>query len=185
MPPGQTRAAPRLAFGVWGLPDGLRGDNGVVERSQGTGKRWGDPASAADAAALQAAMDQMDRRQRERYPYDGRLSRQECHPGLAHSGRRYDAAWEQRHWSEARALGLLAGHLAARQVSGRGTVSVYNRNHYVGKAHRRQPVFVRFDPRQRCWLFYDRASHLVNQHAAPEVSAANILRLTVTHRRNG
>jgi transposase InsO family protein len=87
----------RCAFRTWGLPDELRGDNGipwgsrgdlptdlelwlaglgvpvrfnpprrpqdngVVERSQGTGKRWGDPPTAADAATLQSVMDQMDR----------------------------------------------------------------------------------------------------------------------------
>jgi hypothetical protein len=158
-------------------------DNGVVERSQGTGKRWGDPATAADAAALQVIMDEMDRRQREQYPYDGRLSRMAVYPALAHSGRPYDPAWEQQHWSEQRALDLLAGHVVARQVSGTGTVSVYNRNYYVGKAHLGQTVYVRFDPQQRCWLFCDRDNHLLNQHAAPFVSAANILALTVSHRR--
>jgi hypothetical protein len=211
----------RRAFGIWGLPEGFRGDNGmpwgsrgdlptelvlwlagldvpvafipprrpqdngVVERSQGTGKRWGDPPTAADAAALQVVMDDMDRRQREQYPYQGRLSRMAAYPALAHSGRPYDAAWERRHWSEERALDLLADYVVARQVSGTGTVSVYNRNYYVGKAYLGQLVWVRFDPQQRCWLFGDRDNHLVNQHAAPEVCAANILRLTVSHRRRG
>ena len=219
MPPGQTQAALRRAFRTWGLPDALRGDNGipwgsrgdlptdldlwlaglgvpvrfnpprrpqdngVVERSQGTGKRWGDPPTAKDAVALQAVMDQMDRRQREQYPYGERRSRLDCYPALKHSGAHYDEAWEKRHWSEARAYDLLASRVAVRQVSRQGTVSVYNRNYYVGKAHAQQEVFVRFDPQQRCWLFSDRDNHLLNQHDAPEISAANILRLTVTHRR--
>jgi hypothetical protein len=160
-------------------------DNGVVERSQGTGKRWGDPPTAQDAAALQVVMDQMDRRQREQYPYCQRRSRLDCYPALKHSGRRYDEAWEKRQWSQERAFDLLASHVAVRQVSRQGTVSLYNRNYYVGKAQAQQQVFVRFDPQQRCWLFCDRDNHLLNQHAAPEISAANILSLTVTYRRKG
>jgi len=221
VPPGQTQAALRGAFRIWGLPDGLRGDNGipwgsrgdlptdldlwlaglgvpvhfnpprrpqdngVVERSQGTGKRWGDPLTAADAAALQVVMDQMDRRQREHYPYCGRRSRMDCFPTLQHSGRPYDPAAEEQQWSAERAWDLLARKVVVRQVSRQGTVSVYNRNYYVGKPQAQQQVFVRFDPQQRLWLFADRANHLLNQHAAPELSAANILGLTVTHRRKG
>jgi len=217
----RTQAGLRQAFGVWGLPGALRGDNGtpwgsrgdlptdlelwlaglgvpiqfnpprrpqdngVVERSQGTGKRWGDPPTAADAAALQVVMDQMDRRQREQYPYDGRRSRWDCYPELRHSGRPYDTAWEQQHWSEERAYDLLANHVVERQVSRQGTVSVYNRNYYVGKAHGQRPAFVRFDPQQRRWLFADADDHLLNHHDAPEMNAANIQGLTVTHRRNG
>jgi hypothetical protein len=82
-------------------------------------------------------------------------------------------------------LELLASHVVVRQVNRTGTVSVYNRNYYVGKAYAQQEVFVRFDPQQRCWLFSDRDNHLLNQHAAPEICAANILGLTVTHRRKG
>ena len=158
-------------------------DNGVVERSQGTGKRWGDPPTAADAATLQTIMDQMDRRQREQYPYGEQGSRLACYPELKHSGRRYDERWEKRHWSEERACDLLASHVVVRQVSRQGTVSVYNRTYHVGKAYAQQQVFVRLDPQQRCWLFSDRDNHLLNQHPAREITAANIRSLTVTHRR--
>ncbi|HEY6926663.1 MAG TPA: Mu transposase C-terminal domain-containing protein, partial [Steroidobacteraceae bacterium] len=160
-------------------------DNGVVERSHETGQRWGDPGTAANVPALQRVMDQMDRRQREQYPYDGSRSRLACYPALKHSGRAYDAAWEQRHWSEAKARALLADHVVARQVSRDGGVSVYNRNYYVGRAYAQQQVWVRFDPQQRCWLFADQDNHLLNQHPASEISTANIQRLTVTHRRKG
>jgi transposase InsO family protein len=158
-------------------------DNGVVERSQGTGKRWGDPASAASAAALQAAMDRMDRIQREEYPYEGGRSRLAVHPGLRHSGRPYSAAWERRHWGVAGAYELLAGFVVARQIDRCGSVSVYHRNYYVGKAHAGEAAWVGFDPQQRRWLFSDSQGHLLNQHPATEVSAANIRALTVSHRR--
>ena len=61
-------------------------DNGVVERSQGTGKRWAEPHRAASAGELQANIDAMDRRQRESYPYGTFRSRLEAYPSLRHSG---------------------------------------------------------------------------------------------------
>src|SRR4051812_35791675 len=44
-------------------------ENGVVERSQGTGNRWCEPATCPSAAALQARLEEMDRLYREAYPY--------------------------------------------------------------------------------------------------------------------
>src|SRR5207249_7206313 len=43
-------------------------DNGVVERSQGTGKRWAEPQAADSAEQLQAVIDGMDQLQRAEYP---------------------------------------------------------------------------------------------------------------------
>lgn len=43
-------------------------DNGVVERSQGTQKRWAEPSRCGSAAELQGRCDEADRRQRERSP---------------------------------------------------------------------------------------------------------------------
>jgi hypothetical protein len=159
-------------------------DNGVVERSQGTGKRWAEPHRAASAAELQAAIDAMDRRQRERYPYQGRESRLVAHPGLEHSGRVYDEAQEQAAWSMERVHDLLSGFVVARQVDRCGMASVYNRNYYIGKTHAGKTVFVRFDPQQRRWLFHDESNHLLNHHEAGEIDAARIRGLTVTHRRD-
>ncbi len=62
-------------------------DNGVVERSQGTGKNWAEPGQCDSAAQLQRGLDEADARQRERYPYEGGSSRSVVFPGLAHSGR--------------------------------------------------------------------------------------------------
>jgi hypothetical protein len=72
--------------------------NGVVERAQGTGKRWAEPEQCATAAELQRRLQQMDVIQREAYPSIDGQSRVAAFPGLAHSGRRYSVAWERRHW---------------------------------------------------------------------------------------
>src|SRR5579863_4810664 len=48
-------------------------DNGVVERSQGTAKRWTEPGTCAKPSELQQRLDEMDRIQRQEYPsIDGR-----------------------------------------------------------------------------------------------------------------
>lgn len=61
--------------------------NGVVERSQGTAKRWAEPHACRDPAELQVRLDADDLLQRERYPVAGGRSRRELFPELAHSGR--------------------------------------------------------------------------------------------------
>jgi hypothetical protein len=67
----------------WNNP-GCPQENGVVERSQGTSNRWGEPWTCDTTAELQWRLDRMDRLHRESYPYQKRLSRMAFFPGLAH-----------------------------------------------------------------------------------------------------
>jgi hypothetical protein len=159
-------------------------DNGVVERSQGTGKRWAEPHRASSAEELQEAIDAMDRRQRQSYPYRGLESRMAAHRGLEHSGRAYDLALEPACWDMERVNELLTRFVAPRQVDRSGLVSVYNRNFYVGRIHANNVIFIQFDPQQRRWLFHDESNHLLNHHDAEEIDAARIRALTVTNRRD-
>ena len=101
--------------------------NGVVERSQGIGKRWSEPARCDDAAELQRRLDVVDRWQRERYPAAGGRSRRQAHPGLEHSGRPYDPAGEPRDWQLTRVWDLMGEHLVPRQVDGQGKLWLYDR----------------------------------------------------------
>jgi transposase InsO family protein len=158
-------------------------DNGVVERSQGTGKRWAEPHQAASAADLQTNLDAMDRRQRESYPYHGRASRLSAHPDLEHSGRSYDESQEEPGWSLEKARDLLAGFVVPRRVDRSGMASVYNRNYYVGKAYAEQVVHVRYDPQQQLWLFQDREGHQLNRQKVSEINATNIRGLMEIERR--
>jgi hypothetical protein len=158
--------------------------NGVVERSQGTGKRWAEPHRAVSAGELQATIDTMDRRQRESYPYHGRASRLEAHPSLEHSGRAYDESREEQCWSMERAGNLLAEYVVPRRVDRGGMASVYNRNYYVGKAYAEQLVYVRYDPQQQLWLFQDGEGHQLNRQVTAEINAANIRGLMEANRRD-
>jgi transposase InsO family protein len=158
-------------------------DNGVVERSQGAGKRWAEPHQAASAAELQADLDAMDRRQRESYPYRGQASRLAAHPELEHSGRPYDESREEECWSLEKARDLLAGYVVPRRVDRGGMASVYGRNYYVGKAYAERVVHVRYDPQERLWPFQDEKGHQLNRHAAKQINAASIRGLLEIERR--
>jgi hypothetical protein len=50
----------------------------VVERSQGTGKRWAEPGACAAAAELQARADVIDQIQREEYSAVAGMSRRDA-----------------------------------------------------------------------------------------------------------
>ena len=167
---------------VWNDPRRPQ-QNGVVERSQGTAKRWAEPQACQTAAQLQARLDEDDALQRERYPVAGGRSRWALFPGLGHSGRRYRRAGEARAWGLARVLDHLAGYAVRRRVDCQGKVSVYNRNLYVGVVARGQPVWVQFDPEQGHWLVSDSAGRQLRSVAAPEISAASICGLQLAGRK--
>jgi hypothetical protein len=159
-------------------------DNGVVERSQGTGKRWAEPSRCGSAAELQRRCDEADERQRERYPYRDGRSRAEVFPGLRHSGRAYSAAWEQGHWSLAMAEALLSEALVERQVDSVGCISLYSRNVYVGRSWAGAEVWVRYDPQGHRWMVSDSEGRLLQHQAAPEICRERIRGLTATDSRS-
>jgi hypothetical protein len=158
-------------------------DNGVVERSQGTGKRWAEPGACADAQDLQQRLRDMDLIQREEYPSLQGRSRLEAYPELKHSGRPYSRAWERSQWSLERVLTHLAGYAVPRKVDKAGTVSLYNQNYYVGKLHVGKLVYVMLDP-QRCeWVFADDKGQQLRTQPAEQLSRPRIETLTVSQRR--
>jgi hypothetical protein len=159
-------------------------DNGVVERSQGTGKKWAEPGQCDHVPQLQQHLDEADTRQRERYPYRQGQSRMAFCPGLRHAGRYYSEAWERRHWQWVLAAELLAGVVVERQVDKSGRVSLYSRNCYVGKSWAGQRVWVRYDPQGRRWMFSDQNNQLLAYQEAPELSRERIVNLTATDARS-
>jgi len=158
--------------------------NGVVERSQGTGKRWAEPGQCASAAALQREFDRADQRQREQYPYREGRSRAAVFPALAHSGREYSRRWERQHWSLAAVDALLSTVVVERRIDGTGSVSLYSRNHYVGRSWKGQTVYVRYDPPKRSWLFHTAEGLLLQHGPAPEISRGRIVDLTASDGRS-
>lgn len=158
-------------------------DNGVVERSQGTGKRWGEPETCQDADELQRRLDNMDRIQREVYPSIKGQSRWLAFPGLQENERPYSKAWEKRSWNLQPVLDHMANEHALRRVDRKGQVSIYGRSHYVGKPHQGQDVYVFLDPVDREWVFATPDGVQLRRKAAEEITQERILKLQVTNRR--
>jgi hypothetical protein len=174
-----------LGLGVDWNPPRRPQDNGVVERSQGTAKRWAEPGTCATAEQLQRRLEEMDGIQRQEYPSLRGRSRLEAFPRLAHSGRAYSPAWERAHWSLAAVASHLAGYAVPRRVGQSGAVSVYNRSHYVGKSHAGKTVHVMFDPDAIEWIFADEKGQQLRSRPATEISRKAIIGLMVTDRRKG
>jgi hypothetical protein len=156
--------------------------NGVVERSQGTGKCWADPGQCDSPEQLQQQLEQMDSIQREAYPSIEGQSRSQAFAGLKHSGRPYSQRWERHNWQQQRVLEHLAGYAVLRRVDKNGDVSLYHRPHYVGCMHQRRDVWVMVDPQRGEWLFVDRQGRQLRSQPAEELQAERIRSLMVTKR---
>jgi hypothetical protein len=157
--------------------------NGVVEKSQGTNKRWAEPEQCDSAEQLQQGSDVAARRQRERYPYRQGKSRMEVFPQLQHSGREYSLRWEEENWSLELAEAVLADVVEPRRVDRSGCVSLYSRNVYVGKSWAQNTVWVRYDPQKHQWMFSDPENRLLNHQDAPEICRDRIIDLTASDGR--
>lgn len=127
-------------------------DNGVVERSMGTAKRWGEPHPCGSAAELQTRLDDADWVQWEAYPAGPGASRAARWPGLSHSRRAYGAAWEARRWDRTAAREALAGYAVARRVDRNGKVSLYDRPYHLGRRRAAEDVGLEYDPEVDEWV---------------------------------
>ena len=212
-----VQACLREAFGLWGLPDGFKLDNGlpwggwsdlptalalwlaglgialhfipvghkqlngVVERSQGTGQRWCEPASCVTVAELQRRLDEMDRIQREEYPSLQGQSRLAVFPQLVQPARLYTRAWEETHWDLGLAQQYLASHTAVRRANKRGQVSVYDHRYSVGAKNGGKAVVVYYDAGRGEWVFAEAESGEVwRRLAAWEITRERIMSIQVS-----
>jgi hypothetical protein len=169
---------------IWNPPRRPQ-DNGVVERSQGVGKNWGEPRTCEDAPELQRRMDDLDRLQREEYPYRDEESRLEAYPQLRHSGRRYEEAKEGEQWSLTRVLEYLAVNAVRRKVDAGGKVSIYDRGRWVGKKHAGKTVHITLDPEDKYWVIEDDEGVVLQRKEAGELTAEAIRNLSVARPRSG
>lgn len=171
-----------LEVGIDDNPPATPQDNGVVERSQGTAKRWAEPEACDTPEELRRRLEMMDEIQRGAYPSVGGRSRLAAYPELAHSGRAYTPEWEERNWS----LEAVANHLARftgrRWAGATGSISVYNRTLYIGVANKNKDVHVTFDPLAYEWVISDAEGRQLSRRAASEISRERIMELAVTNK---
>jgi hypothetical protein len=165
----------------WNTPNRPQ-ENGVIERSQGTGKRWAEPSACKSVEELQERLDQMDRIQREAYAAKGQPTRLQAYPGLKHSGKHYTQAWEKEHWDIKRVMDHLASYVVIRRIDRAGHVSIYNRAYCLGAIHANQWAQVMFDPDERIWQVANEDGHLINRLPVKEMTEENIRNLNVTRK---
>jgi hypothetical protein len=158
--------------------------NGVVERSQGTGKQWAEPGACGSAAELQSRVRVMDDIQRDEYPSIRGKSRSAAFPGLAHSGRPYRREDEPSLWSLSPVLDHLSGYTVVRQVTDNGSISLGNRSRYVNAKLRGKHAFVRLDPVSVEWVVADKDGVCHNRIKADELTADRIVGLDVNNHRD-
>jgi Mu transposase, C-terminal len=167
---------------IWNTPRRPQ-ENGVVERSQGTGNRWCEPGTCESPTELQTRLEKMDQLHREVYPYRERLSRLAYYPSLAHNGRLYSTELEAALWDWRRVTAHLSGYVGARRVNKNGDVSIYDRAYYVGVRFQGQEVYVTFDPETIEWVFSDESGRELRHKAAREITPERVMALDVTNRR--
>jgi len=167
----------------WNTPNRPQ-ENGVIERSQGTGKRWAEPSACKSVEELQDRLDDMDRIQREVYAHQGQPTRLQAYPGLKHSGKHYTRAWENSHWDIERVMEHLATYVVTRRIDRAGHMSIYNRVYCMGAIHGNKWALVMFDPEERIWLVNDQDGHLLNRLPVKEMTEENIRNLAVTRKAN-
>jgi hypothetical protein len=107
----------------------------------------------------------------------------EAFPGLRHSGRSYRARDEARRWSLQRVLDWLSEHAVPRLVNRNGKVSLYDRDHWVGRQHIGKRVWVTLDPDLKQWVIMDERSAVLKRVEAAELSAERIRALSVSRER--
>jgi hypothetical protein len=156
--------------------------NPKIERSQGTGKRWGEPGLCHSVKELQANLDQADCDHRERYPTVAE-SRMELFPSLRHSGQHYDLTWERRTWSLTLAEQYLAEFVAIRKVSSSGHICVYDANQYIGVQLKGEHVQVQYDPDQNQWIVSNKEGREIRRLLAPEINRENLVKAACPKRR--
>lgn len=157
--------------------------NGVIERSQGTGKRWAEPAHCRTSEELQERLDELDAIHRNEYPLSEGKSRMALFPDLQHSGRSYCVQQEPGTWNWNRVADHLKTYVTPHTVDSAGLVTIYRRNHYVGKAYEGQTVYNSFDPTTCEWIFRDTRGNQIRTRPASELTEPSIRALQVTHRR--
>lgn len=158
--------------------------NGVVERSQGTAKRWTTPSTCGNAEELQRRVDEEDRIQRQEYVLDDGQTRWQRHPGLLNSGRGYCLTWERWHWDLERVAEVLAEARVRRKVSRDGKVSLYDRGYWVGRDHRGKVVEVSLDPEDRNWVFTGASGEELKRHPSRELDQQILMALDVSRPRS-
>ena len=164
---GSTDAFPSLLT-LWLVGLGVRHlrirphrptDQAQVERNHRTLSNFAmDEESLTDLTTLQQSLDRERSLHNTLFPSrasdcNGRPPLK-AHPELRHPRRPYRPEWEPTLFDMQRVCDYLATRTFQRKVSTAGQVSLGNQVYSVGRTWAGHTLSIRFDPRQREWVFY-------------------------------
>ncbi|MBL7775880.1 MAG: transposase [Saprospiraceae bacterium] len=152
-------------------------DNAKVERNQGTLSRWAEVHKCQSLEQMQAHLDEASAMQRDYCPVSrlGKTPRSEVFKDLYTPTRPFDQAI----FDEQRAYDYLAQAIYPKKVSVGGTTTVYNKPFQVGAQHKGKIVFVKFDPKNVAWLFFDQLGNLLKTIPDNRFSRENLFNLNI------
>jgi hypothetical protein len=73
----------------------------------------------------------------------------------------------------------LSTYVVMRQVDRGGSVSLYDKSHYVGKMHQGKVVFVMYDPDLNEWMISDREGRQLRRRPADQLSRERVMDLNI------
>lgn len=162
---------------IWNRPNQPT-DNAIVERMQGTSRRWAEVDRCTDYRELMHRLDDVALVQREQYNVSrlGYKTRLQSYPELeevipVNSYEQFNAQ---------RAYKFLSKTRLVRRVGKNGRLSLNGYKYYVGREYYREEIGVGFDPGKCTWLFYDQLDQLIAQAAADTLTPAHIWSIAVT-----
>ena len=152
-------------------------DNAKVESNQGTASRWAEVYKCQSLEQMQMHLDEVCALQRDHFPVKriGKATRNVVFKDLYTVARPFEKAV----FDVQKAYCYLAQAVYPRKVSIGGTTSIYSKPFQVGTEHKGKTVFVKFDPQNVAWLFFDQNGDLLKTIHDPRFSYENLFNLTV------
>ena len=86
-------------------------------------------------------------------------------------------------WDLEPVLSHLAGYVSTRRVDSSGTVSVYNKSRYVGKALSGRAVYISLDPLSVEWVYAGPDGTCYRRQKAEELTAERVRAMDVSRHR--
>lgn len=147
-------------------------DNAHVENNQHTASRWAEVYQCESVQQMQKQLDEAARFQRDVYLVRriGNVSRKQVFPGLYQKTRPFNkASFDQRKAHE-----FLAQAIYPRLVSSGGAISLYNKKFQAGFQHRKELLWIKFDPKNLCWLCLNKDRNIVRTLAEQRLERQNL-----------
>lgn len=152
-------------------------DNGVVERFQGTSKRWSEILSCHSLTQAQQQLNQTLLIQREQYPVTrlNNMTRSEAFPTLFYKKH----CWSSNDFDLERIYKYLEGKAYVRSTSKAAQITHFGQKQSIGAKWRNKDVYVSFDRFTLKWIVNSTNGDFIKALPAFNLSKDRIQNMTV------